>query len=366
MQIEWLPVAKMVDLFFVERSGMTILASSKRSISEFASNARKEENLRYGAQLAAAVIIAYLIPYLLSLPEGFWAVMSALIIMRARTGSTLDEGWGRFKGTLTGTLFGLLGVWLHTMGFVTMFATLTVIAVLAFIAGLAPALRSAPITALIILSSGGIAGHGPWQVAGLRIVEIVIGICAGLLVTWLTPSARSVAHFHESVARLLRDVAQQTVRSMSDDAPDSEEKEKAAKDMRTRLGRLALLAASADTERRFARRKSDAEGEFDEHLFRRHARLVSRTVQDAGLFGRIYDTLPEQRSHPIWPRLAVNVSAALHAAVEGDAEAARSALQHLARSLKEESDAAHPIPLLQTPVFLLTADLRSLVRLRLA
>jgi uncharacterized membrane protein YgaE (UPF0421/DUF939 family) len=345
---------------------MTILASAKRGIADFASNARKEENLRYGAQLAAAVIVAYLIPYFLSLPEGFWAVMSALIIMRARTGSTLDEGWGRFKGALTGTLFGLLGVWLHTMGLVTVFATLAVIAVLAFIAGLAPALRSAPITALIILSSGGIAGHGPWQVAGLRILEIVIGIGAGLLVTWLTPSARSAVHFHASVAQLLRDVALQTARSMSGAAPGAEEKEKAGKDMRTRLGRLALLAASADTERRFARGKSDAEGGFDEHQFRRHAKLVSRTVQDAALFGRIYDALPEQQSHAIWPRLAAMVGAALNAAAEGDAEAARNALQNLAHALKDEPDAAHPVPLLQTPVFLLTADLRSLVRLRLA
>ncbi len=345
---------------------MTILASFKRRTAEFVDNARKEENLRYGAQLAIAVIIAYLIPYFLSLPEGFWAVMSALIVMRARTGSTLDEGWGRFKGTLTGTLFGLLGVWLHTLGLATTFATLVVIAVLAFVAGLAPALRSAPITALIILSSGGIAGHGPWQVAGLRILEIVIGIGAGLLVTWFTPSARSVTHFHESVAQLLRDVAQQTARAMSGDAPDGDEKETASKEMRTRLGRLALLAASADTERRFARRKSDADGEFDEHLFRRHARLVSRTVQDAGLFGRLYDTLPEHRSHAIWPRMAAIVNAALQATAAGEAETARSALQDLARLLKEESDAAHPIPLLQTPVFLLTADLRSLVRLRLA
>ncbi|HSY28664.1 MAG TPA: FUSC family protein, partial [Burkholderiaceae bacterium] len=87
-----------------------------------------EDELRYGLQLSASVVLAYLIPWALNLPEGFWAVMSALIVMRARTGSTLGEGWGRFKGALTGTLGGLFGVWLHTQGMVTSVAALGVIA----------------------------------------------------------------------------------------------------------------------------------------------------------------------------------------------------------------------------------------------
>ena len=146
----------------------------------------ERDDVRYGLQLSAAVLIAYLIPWLLHLPEGFWAVMTALIVMRSRTGATMEEGWARFKGAIIGTMGGLLGVWLHAHGVLTTAVTLVVIAVLAFVAGISPALRAGPITALIILSSGGIAGQTAWQVASLRIIEIVIGIVAGLAVSMLT------------------------------------------------------------------------------------------------------------------------------------------------------------------------------------
>lgn len=366
-----LRIDKMADVFFIEGAGMTRQASLKRRIAEFSAHARKEDSLRYGAQLAAAVIIAYVIPWALSLPEGFWAVMSALIIMRPRTGTTLGEGWNRFKGALTGTLFGLFGVWMHSLGLVTSVTTLAVIAVLAFIAGLSPALRAAPITALIILSSGGIPGHGPWQVAGLRIAEIAIGIGAGLLVSWLTPHARSAAHFNESVAQLLVDVAADSKRAMSGAALSGEAKETANRAMRTRIGRLIKLAESADTESRFVRVKtSDAtvvekKGNAPEP-YRRQSMLLARIVQDAALFGRIYDITPEEQAATLWPRIAEVVADALVSVAKDDTEAARAALKALGGCLSPETGAETSVRLLHGPVGLLLADLRSFVRLRQA
>jgi len=346
---------------------MDILAKLARGKIEFSFS---EENRRYGAQLAVSCVVAYSIPWALSLPEAFWAVMSALIIMRPRTGTTLGEGWNRFKGALTGTLFGLFGVWMHSLGILTSVTTLAVIAVLAFIAGLAPALRAAPITALIILSSGGIPGHGPWQVAGLRILEIAIGIAAGLLVSWLTPQSRSAAHFGESVAQLLSDVAGETRRAMGGEAPVGDAKEEATRTMRTRIGRLIKLGESADTESRFARREKPADGEEKDGKalarYQVQARLVARTVQDAALFGRIYELTPEEQGAAIWPRVAAIVSEALITAGKEDKEAARAALKALGGCLAGETEAAASARLLQGPVNLLLADLRSLVRLRQA
>ena len=322
-----------------------------------------EENRRYGAQLAVSCVVAYSIPWALSLPEAFWAVMSALIIMRPRTGTTLGEGWNRFKGALTGTLFGLFGVWMHSLGLVTSVTTLAVVAVLAFIAGLAPALRAAPITALIILSSGGIPGHGPWQVAGLRILEIAIGIAAGLLVSWLTPNARSAVHFDESVKQLLADLGAETRRAMSDAALTGEAKEAATAAMRTRIGRLIKLAESADTESRFGR-KDKTQGA--EKRFARQARLLARIVQDAALFGRIYELTPDEQGAALWPRIADVLAEVLVAVTNEDVEQARTALKKLGGCLAGETEAEASVRLLQGPVGLLLADLRSFVRLRQA
>ncbi len=354
---------------------MKLLTKLARGKIDFSFSA---ESLRYGGQLAASCVVAYSIPWALSLPEGFWAVMSALIIMRPRTGTTLGEGWNRFKGALTGTLFGLFGVWMHSLGLVTSVTTLAVIAVLAFIAGLAPALRAAPITALIILSSGGIPGHGPWQVAGLRIAEIAIGIGAGLLVSWLTPHARSAAHFEESVAQLLTDVGEDAKRAMSGEVLSGEAKEEASRTMRTRVGRLIKLGESADTESRFARKNKSAEIVPEEggnamrpaQRYQRQARLVARIVQDAALFGRIHEITPEEQSAALWPRVAAVVAETLVAATQENKEEARAALKKLDGCLAVDADgkaeAEASVRLLHAPVGLLLADLSSLLRLRQA
>lgn len=335
------------------------------SIRSFTTISLTRDNLRYGTQLAASVAVAYLIPWALSLPEGFWAVMSALIIMRSRTGSTLEEGWGRFKGALAGTLFGLFGVWMHSLGLVTSVTTLAVIAVLAFIAGLAPALRAAPITALIILSSGTIPGHGPWQVAGLRILEISIGIASGLLVTWLTPASRSPAHFEESVAKLLKDVGEQTARDLRGEALKGEAKDEAAREMRTRIGRLILLGASADTEHRFSLKKKVDKPEVRVH--ERQARLISRIVQDAALFGRVHEAMPDQQGTALWSQVAQQIAGALNGVAEEGGKSGRTALRELElcmNKLEDEPDAAQAVRLLAAPVNLFTADIKLLLRLR--
>ena len=141
------------------------------------------ESLRYGLRLASAVLLSFVVSALLHLPEGFWAVMSALIVVRPDTGSTLGAGWDRIRGALVGTALGLAGAGLRHVGGAHALAPLVLVTLLAFAAGLSPALRSAPISALIVVTSGGIAGHSAGQVALLRALEIGIGIAAAVLVS---------------------------------------------------------------------------------------------------------------------------------------------------------------------------------------
>ncbi len=135
-------------------------------------------------------------------------IQMALIVMRTNTGATLGAGWDHVRGTAVGTLGELFGVWLRHRGLSLPGATLLVVALLAFGSGLVQTLRSAPITALIVVSSGDVAGHSAFAVAGLRTVEIAIGIAAGLAVTALAPSARAAPRFdracHGAAAPTLR------------------------------------------------------------------------------------------------------------------------------------------------------------------
>ncbi|MFI4941462.1 MAG: FUSC family protein [Burkholderiales bacterium] len=326
-----------------------------------------EDDVRYGLQLSVSVAIAYLIPWVLNLPEGFWAVMSALIVMRSRTGSTLGEGWGRFKGTLAGTLAGLFGVWLFSLGMLTTSVTLGVIAAMAFVAGIVPALRSAPITALIILSSGGIVGQSAWQVAGLRIAEIAIGIGVSLAVTLLTAGSRSAAHFDRSIAGLLTDIGEQTRHALSGSGRAVDDKEEAGRQIKVRLGRLALLAASADTEHGLPMAKKN--GSKVAQQYRRSARLVARIAQDAALFERVFDLAPELQADPVWNRVADAVPLAL-ASVTTPREGQQNVLASLLSCLSVDTDASATTErlhrLLEAPVRLLAADIQLLLRLRQA
>jgi len=239
----------------------------------------------HAVQLGAAVLVAFGLSRLLHLPEGFWAVMSALIVLRPTVGSTLGAGWDRILGTVAGTLVGLAGVWLrHLPGLDTSFTTLVVVALLAATSALAPALRSAPITALIVLGSSGIGDHSALQVAALRAVEIGLGVATGALLSLLGLWQSTARRFDAACAALLRQIAAQVRADLADQQPSPQSHEAAADALRVGVRALAVQAVGADREARLAARLRRRPRHGDPvHT----ARIASRTLQDAALLGRI-------------------------------------------------------------------------------
>ena len=131
---------------------------------------------RGGAQIAAAVVLAYCVSWAAGLPEQLWAVMSALLVMRSNAASTFDAGLDRVRSTLLGALCGLLGVCAANLGVGAAASTLVVVAALGYLSAAAPSTRGAPVAALIVLSSAALAGHGAPQAAALRVVQILLGV----------------------------------------------------------------------------------------------------------------------------------------------------------------------------------------------
>lgn len=322
------------------------------------------ESTRYGLQLAVAAILAYLASLALHLPEGLWAVMSALVIVRPRTGSTVGEGWDRVKGAALGAVCGLAGVYLYHLGLAMPVATLAVVAGLAFVSGILPGWRSAPITALIILASGGLAGHSAWLVAGLRLAEIVVGVGAGVGVMLCTSAARSAAHFEHDAGDLLLHIAEYTRLALQPGALAASDKEAWRRQMQIQLRRLAILAASAETEQRWlpAWRKAPRQ----RPAYSRRAQLIMRLNQDAGLFSRIFESMPERQGDVLWVEISAAVCGALQwgmAACAPDGAALPQLLERL-QSVTCLSDADEMGSLLAAPARLLAEDLRLLARLK--
>lgn len=277
-----------------------------------AEHARDAADWTHAAQLGAAVGLAWGASALLRLPEGFWAVMSALIVLRPTAGATLGAGWDRIRGTLAGTLLGLAGVALrHVHGFDGTATTLVLVGLLAAASALLPWLRSAPITALIVLGSGGLAQHSALQVAALRAVEIGIGVGVGLLLSFASLWQATARRFDAACANVLRQIAEQVRRDFAIPPQDAKEREGRMDALRTELRALAVLAVGAQREARIAAwlRRRPVTGEPV-----RAARVAARTLHDAGVFARHAALRRADEAHPDSTALAAGVAGALEAA----------------------------------------------------
>ncbi|MGQ3130133.1 FUSC family protein, partial [Variovorax sp.] len=183
---------------------------------------REPGRWRAGAQLAAAVAIAWGVSRGIGLPESFWAVMSVLIVMRPSAGSTLEAGWDRVRGTFAGALAGLAGVWLAHHGVPMQADALAIVLLLAFVGAAVPGLRSAPVAALIILSAGSLPGHSALQVALLRMAQMGIGVGVALAMALVTAEYRAGARFDAGCAALLRGMAKRLLALAAGDATEGD------------------------------------------------------------------------------------------------------------------------------------------------
>jgi len=333
---------------------------------------------RHGLQLAAAVALSYLVSAGFGLPEGFWAVMSALIVTRPDTGATLGAGWDRVRGTVLGTACGLLGVWLRDAGLGAPAATLAIVALLAFASAGAPLLRSAPITALIVLSSSGIAQHSALQVAGLRVAEIGIGVVVGLAISVALPGARAARRFDAACADVLQQIAAQLRQALGERPRSAAEKDAASASMRAALRQLVQLGDSAGREARFRfagwRGHTAAAAVEQRPSPARVARLVMRSSQDAALLARLFESQAATPDEQLWSELREAANAALTSVAQALADKSRAdlaALRRIDAGLAERrADTSRPADdtalLLAAPLRWLLDDLRALSRIAAA
>jgi uncharacterized membrane protein YccC len=325
---------------------------------------------RHGVQLAAAVALSWLASAALHLPEGFWAVMSALIVARPTAGSTLGAGWDRVRGTFAGTALGLAGAWLAHHGAGSSTAVLGMITLVAFASAVVPGMRSAPISALIVLTSSGIPGHSAFDVALMRVLEITIGVAVGLGVSLAGLAAQARHRLQVACAIVLRQIAAQCRQGLESPPGGLEARDAAAGRLRLALRELTILAMAADREETLMarwRRAPTAERAKLDGLHQRRVRLLARIAHDAGSFVRLAEVFSAQVPPMAWAALGERIGTALEAAATGletCGDADFSALRSYLRA--EECDAADmPARTYALPAArLLLQDLSRLVAIR--
>jgi uncharacterized membrane protein YccC len=178
--------------------------------------------LRHALRVVIAVVAAFAVVKLLGLPQGWWAVITALLVVQTSVGGSLKAALDRLWGTIAGALYGALVAIIipHTSDLGLAVAIAAAILPLAWLAAVNTIFRVAPVTALIVLLP--IYGHAasPLVSALDRVLEIVIGNIVALAVTFAILPTRAHSQLREAaahVARLNADLMDRLIDGLTND-----------------------------------------------------------------------------------------------------------------------------------------------------
>ncbi len=166
-------------------------------------------SLRHAIKTAIACIAADVVILLLRLPEGYWAVISAGIIMQSsiETGSfeaTLMLGYERILGTVLGAALGIIGL---LMSFKSIAISLPVIFVVMAVATYLTArfkqLKMMGITAIIIIMIGVQPGQHGLMLGLIRCMEIILGCVIAVVVTITIWPHRAKDRLNQKIINIL-------------------------------------------------------------------------------------------------------------------------------------------------------------------
>jgi uncharacterized membrane protein YccC len=167
--------------------------------------AGREGELRLALRVTFAATLAYATAVLLSLAQGYWVVITAIIVMQASLGGSLKAAADRMAGTLAGAAYGALIAVLvpHQNSLALGGAIALVVAPMALLAALKASFRIAPVTALIVLVP--VSGHvvSPFLYAMERVGEIALGNIIGVAVALFVLPTRAHGVVARSAARVL-------------------------------------------------------------------------------------------------------------------------------------------------------------------
>uniref|UniRef100_B0SXE3 Fusaric acid resistance protein conserved region n=1 Tax=Caulobacter sp. (strain K31) TaxID=366602 RepID=B0SXE3_CAUSK len=212
--------------------------------------ATRKTELRHAVRVSAAVGAAYAVASLLRLPQGYWAVFTAVIVVQSSLGATITASIERFMGTVVGALAGAGAAMLHARWPEAGGPILVVTAaLLAFLAAVRPAFKVAPVTAVIMLI-GTTTHMDPLVAAFLRTAEITVGSVVGIAATLLIFPARahaSVVASTEQVAGLLADLLEHYALKLKGGATELEARDHYDDTLKA-LSKLQTAMTEADRE----------------------------------------------------------------------------------------------------------------------
>src|SRR5580704_4334527 len=115
------------------------------------SRAATAENARQAIKTAVAGLASMYVARLFHLPEGYWAAISALIVMQSNVGATLSASRTRLAGTAVGAVVGGVFVAMFGMNAMGFVLAVTIAFFVCDLLHLAESQRLATVTVAIIM-----------------------------------------------------------------------------------------------------------------------------------------------------------------------------------------------------------------------
>ncbi len=151
------------------------------------------ESFKQAIKTAVAGVISLYLTNLFHLPQGYWAAITALIVMQSNVGATLNASRTRLAGTAIGAVIGGCFMAMFGMSVPGFALAVTIAFFVCDLLHLADSQRLATVTvALIMLVS---QETSAWVIAVHRFTEVALGILIALLVSltlWPNHARRSI------------------------------------------------------------------------------------------------------------------------------------------------------------------------------
>src|SRR4051812_29799579 len=146
---------------------------------------RRRAEIRHGLRIAIAGVLSFALAHALGLPQGYWAVFTAVLVVQGSVGGSWKASVDRLIGTLLGAVYGAVIATAVPHDDVLLLGAALAISLtpLALLAALYPSYRVAPLTAVILLLGSAGTTEGPFIAALLRTVEVSLGGFVGMAVS---------------------------------------------------------------------------------------------------------------------------------------------------------------------------------------
>jgi uncharacterized membrane protein YccC len=152
----------------------------------------RQAEVRHALRVAIAAAASFGLAMLLHLPQGYWAVITAIVVVQTSLGGTLVASRERLIGTGVGALVGSFAAWVRPHeAWGELIAIALSVGVLSLAAAIRPSLKIAPVTAVIMIVGSGAGQHGFLEHGLLRVAEIALGGVIGVLVALSVFPARA-------------------------------------------------------------------------------------------------------------------------------------------------------------------------------